>query len=636
MMDMHGMFFQFPKTFSAKNSAGILPIASHLRYVPDFCDWNGKLVLATDETSIQENPLAGQPQTNLWIGDYNELKSWGPVSAYGGPWIQDQVAANTPSDPFLIDGFDRRLLHLAVGRINEPSQEVFYRATGTQKITSIPEQLTRLPRVTIARGDWHRPAPGYKFEVAEPVIVYLALDRRGEPKLGPEWTKTELTLTWMDTHEDAVYSKKFPAGTVEIPGNDVEHAPGSFGMPHMAFVEATSVDAIKTKDNQVVTVTVPKLLSVVRKDQAKSVDFQLQVDPSGDGNWTDLSKLTVPANGYVNYFLPKDLDAVWLRLSTDKDCIATAYLHQTTSRFIDGSAPENQRLFAGLANVDDPTALGARVYAAKRDRNLRVITSDRRFLDFTKTGFEFKKVEEDQSLEKLLKTEPEFTVDNASVILNHGGMKLRLPKGDAAYDKPFVGGWPRTTREVESERHLANIHGTFYEVPLVSNGAPPAFNLMRPIASHSKQITDYCSWNGLLVLAGVRPDAKNDGHVFADPEQKTSLWFGGIDDLWRLGKPVGHGGPWFDERVKKGVPSDPFLITGYDEKTVELSHKSDETVSMTLQIDLNATGLWVNYHVFQVEPGEKVTHRFPEGFSAFWVRFVSSHDTTATAQFTYR
>ena len=56
-------------------------------------------------------------------------------------------------------------------------------------------------------------------------------------------------------------------------------------------------------------------------------------------------------------------------------------------------------------------------------------------------------------------------------------------------------------REVESERHLANIHGTFYEVPLLTNGEPPAIDLMRPIASHSKHITDYCSWNGLLVLA---------------------------------------------------------------------------------------------------------------------------------------
>ncbi|MHB8897651.1 MAG: hypothetical protein ACYC6Y_02770, partial [Thermoguttaceae bacterium] len=68
LMDMHGMFFDFPRTFSAADTAGLRPIARHLRYIPDFCDWNGRLVLASDETSIQGNPLAGQPQSNLWFG----------------------------------------------------------------------------------------------------------------------------------------------------------------------------------------------------------------------------------------------------------------------------------------------------------------------------------------------------------------------------------------------------------------------------------------------------------------------------------------------------------------------------------------------------------------------------------------
>ncbi|MCA9248802.1 MAG: hypothetical protein KDA42_16865, partial [Planctomycetales bacterium] len=115
LMDMHGMFFDFPKTFCASNAAGLRAIGSHLRYIPDFCQWNGRLVLASDETSIQGNPLAGQPQSNLWFGQYEDLKHWGPASGYGGPWVADHVQANTPSDPFLIAGFDRRVLHLSLG-----------------------------------------------------------------------------------------------------------------------------------------------------------------------------------------------------------------------------------------------------------------------------------------------------------------------------------------------------------------------------------------------------------------------------------------------------------------------------------------------------------------------------------------
>ena len=98
LMDMHGMFFEFPKTFSAANTKGLRPLGSHLRYIPDFCAWkdnSGKerLVLATDGTSIQGNRLAGQPQSNLWFGQYDDLKTWGPANGYGGPWIEDDVKA---------------------------------------------------------------------------------------------------------------------------------------------------------------------------------------------------------------------------------------------------------------------------------------------------------------------------------------------------------------------------------------------------------------------------------------------------------------------------------------------------------------------------------------------------------------
>lgn len=636
MMDMHGMFFDFPKTFSSKNSAGIRPIASHLRYVPDFCDWNGKLVLATDETSIQENPLAGQPQTNLWIGDYDALKSWGPASAYGGPWIEDNVSANSPSDPFLIAGFDQRVLHLAVGKVNKPTRPEAFRATGTQKITRMPDALAKLPQVTIDRGDWHQAAPGYAFEVTQPVRVYLVVDGRGETTLSPEWNATELSLTWNGEYKDVIYSREFTAGTIAIPSNETEHTPGSFGMPHMAFVDSLDASGLKITGIGNAKVTIPTDANVEETRDSKPVAIRLEVDRQGNGDWTSFTQLVVPANGYVNYLLPHDLDAVWLRLSTDSDCIATAYLHQTANRFVDGTTPENQMLFAGLADVHDTTALSARVYAAKRNRNLRVITGDDRFFDFTKAEFQFETDTADSQLDQLLQIEPEFTVDKASVIVEHHGVKLRLPKGDAAYDKPFASGWPRATREVESERQLANIHGTFYEVPLVTNGAPPAFNLMRPVSSHSKQITDYCTWNGLLVLAGVRADATNDGHVFADTKNKTALWFGGIDDLWKFGKPVGDGGPWLNTLVSKNVPSDPYLMTGYDKKTVELSHTSAEPVSFKLQVDLDGTGLWVDYHVFEVAPGETVSHRFPTGYSASWTRVISSKNTTATVHFAYR
>jgi hypothetical protein len=189
---------------------------------------------------------------------------------------------------------------------------------------------------------------------------------------------------------------------------------------------------------------------------------------------------------------------------------------------------------------------------------------------------------------------------------------------------------------VESERELANIHGTFYELPLITNGAPPAWNLIRPVASHRKQITDFCSWNGLLVLSGIKLNAPADGHIFRDPTLPVGLWFGGIDDLWKLGKPVGKGGPWMNTRVTADAPSDPYLMRGYDKKSVTLSHRSKEAITVTLQIDIDGNGRWVKYKDFSVPAGNGMTHEMPKGFSACWVRAVSDTETSVTVLFDYR
>lgn len=139
--------------------------------------------------------------------------------------------------------------------------------------------------------------------------------------------------------------------------------------------------------------------------------------------------VAVPDTGYVAHFLPDDLDAVWLRLRTDRDCIATAFLHQTTSQFIDRTTPEHQALFAGLADVTADDALGALIYAAKRNRNLRAITGHDRYFEFTKASFEFRQDEPDPQLRELLHVDPEFTVDDASAIVKYQSvLAARIPQ----------------------------------------------------------------------------------------------------------------------------------------------------------------------------------------------------------------
>ena len=629
LMDMHGMFFEFPKTFSAGNTDGLRPISSHLRYIPDFCNWNGRLVISTDETSIQGNPMSGQPQSNLWFGQFEDLKSWGPASGYGGPWVGDKVEAGVASDPFLLRGFDRRVLHLALG--GEVSPELLgtrMRATGRFAINSMPPKLNRMASVTIERGDYHKPAPGYSFRVNRPVTVYLLVDARGNANPGEGWVKTGLSVQWGGSYRDNVFCRDFDAGTIEIPGNATEHKPGDFGVPHTAFV-ASEADDLEIEPSRSAKVILPPEDDSPDLLKTGPVRFALEVDKKGDGIWSEYATVEVPEEGYVCHTIPADLDAEWIRLTADKDCLATAYFHLTDG---DRTAADTQ-LFAGLAEADASEAIGAKVYAAKRNRNLRVIGDGDRYFEFGKETFAFQADKADEELAKLLEVEPEFTVDEASVILSTRKGRLRLPKGNAAYDKPFAMGWPRGSREVESERHLANLHGTFYEVPLIINGVPPAFHLMRPVASHSKQITDFCTWNGLLVLAGVRPDAGNDGHVFADSQKGIGLWFGAIDDLWTLGKPVGEGGPWKETAVKAGEASDAYLMTGYDKKTLTL--RADRDVTVTIEVDVDHQTGWHHYRTVRLKADEEWSSEFPAAFSAHWIRFTADTDCTATAWLVY-
>ncbi len=87
---------------------------------------------------------------------------------------------------------------------------------------------------------------------------------------------------------------------------------------------------------------------------------------------------------------------------------------------------------------------------------------------------------------------------------------------------------------------------------------------------------------------------------YSDPEIDAGLWLGTIDDLWSFGKPTGSGGPWLNSAVKAGEISDPFLMLGFDEKELILSHNSQDTVSFELFADFNGEGDYKLFEVIQV------------------------------------
>lgn len=226
--------------------------------------------------------------------------------------------------------------------------------------------------------------------------------------------------------------------------------------------------------------------------------------------------------------------------------------------------------------------------------------------------------------------------DRASALLKvrAGGewRTYRLPKGSHAYDHMWYTEWPRI-REVETERLLMDMHGLFYELPPAAYGG--RIWGVKPVCQHLRMIPDFCSWRGMLVLAGNQVTALAGNELYVG-EPHSNLWFGKVDDLWQFGRPQGWGGPWRQTVVAAGAPSDPFLMTGFPNKTLHLHcHQAEGPVTFAIEVDAIGDGTWGLYDELRVAAGKYLWHAFPPGFGAHWVRLTANAACTATAQFHY-
>ena len=137
-------------------------------------------------------------------------------------------------------------------------------------------------------------------------------------------------------------------------------------------------------------------------------------------------------------------------------------------------------------------------------------------------------------------------------------------------------------------------------------------------------------------MTGIEPKAKAGEHIIRSDDGQAAVWVGVIDDLWELGKPVGHGGPWKNSRVKAGEPSDPYLIGFYDDRTLEISHDAQEAVTFFIETEPIGHGPWMLYKKITVKPGETFNHQFPDNFQARWIRFTADKDCMVTTWLEYK
>jgi hypothetical protein len=118
LMTMHGMFWRFPGTFTAGNSAGIRPRSAYLKVIGDFTRWNNRLVFGCDDSANREflnkrkhkgnieGP--GQSNSNLWFTTPEKPDQLGPNTAAGSIWINEKINAGDISEPFLFAGWPVR------------------------------------------------------------------------------------------------------------------------------------------------------------------------------------------------------------------------------------------------------------------------------------------------------------------------------------------------------------------------------------------------------------------------------------------------------------------------------------------------------------------------------------------------
>lgn len=374
------------------------------------------------------------------------------------------------------------------------------------------------------------------------------------------------------------------------------------------------------------------------------VCFTCEVDIKGNGSWEVLRQTEVPAGEAVMLNFDAGEKGEWIRVKTDKNCVATVSFNYTT--------PENRntvpdRIFDGLSSVKAKTSLGGLLYSLGKDKRALGVLSQsfehgKPVVDgYYEMADSFCLVRQENPematyiQEKFAIPEQTFSVDKGAIlIVDDKARRWKLPLGNKMFTSLTADRSLRICREVATERDLLNCHGTFYELPAEN---ADGFAKIRPIASHSFRIHDYASYRGLLVMTGIEPAlAKGNEHIIVSDDGKAAVWAGVIDDLWKLGKPVGEGGPWVETEVKAGEFSDPYLISHYDKKSLTLSHNGKQTVCFTLEVDVTGNGDYMQYKVFPVETGETFTYDFPDSFHGRWVRFKTDSDVSATTWLKYQ
>ena len=387
-----------------------------------------------------------------------------------------------------------------------------------------------------------------------------------------------------------------------------------------------------------------KRSALLKNHSNASVSLVLEVDKLGNGKWQLLQQLNLSAGASVVVPFAKETQGEWIRVkSLQSSSLSASFVYGNNKNQL----REPAAMFNGLSKAADQNSLGGLLLSlGDEKRKLGILANAKDGNVSIESGY----YEMDSAMNIVLKNDltsaamirdkvaipsQVVQVEPSSILLVDGaGRRWRLPHGGGAYKGLMERQSLRICREVATERDLFNCAGTFYELP--SENAD-GFAKMRPIATHGLHINDYASFRGMLIMTGIDPKALgNNKNIFTSADKKAAIWAGVIDDLWKMGKLVGQGGPWLNTPASAGVASDPYLFGGYDARSVQLSHQNAAAVQFTLQLDATGDGVWYDYKTITVPAGKTISHVFPAALQSKWIRVVANKDANVTAQFRYK
>jgi hypothetical protein len=372
------------------------------------------------------------------------------------------------------------------------------------------------------------------------------------------------------------------------------------------------------------------------------VTFEFEIDKQGNGTWESLNSIELGTGESINFQFDSGEKGEWIRVKTNVATTATATFNYSNG---DKRSSIVSNIFEGLATVDSDILKGGLLFGLGDDRrSLGISTVKFNNGEKQETGY----YELDAELNLVPKNDSEtnsfikekFAIpknvieikESSVLIIDYKKRRWRLPLGDSKYKELTDNAHLRICREVATERDLFNCHGTFYELPAEN---ADGFAKIRPVASHNYRIHDYASYRGMLVMTGINEEAEQGEHIIKSEDGNAAVWVGVIDDLWEMGKPTGHGGPWKNSKVQADIPSDPYLIGHYDKKTLELSHNLNRTVEFIIEIESIGHGPWMIYKKVTVGADVTFKYEFPRSFQARWIRFVANKDCKATTLLRY-